>query len=117
MLYSTGSSHLLSALLTRASRRSTLALAREWLGGPLDVTVSAWSRDPQGVYYGGNEMALSPRATLRFGQTYRQGGVNDDDRVVPEGWVRASWEPRGRSPWSGYGYGWWLTEARGHKGS
>jgi CubicO group peptidase (beta-lactamase class C family) len=33
MLYSTGSTHLLSAMLTRASGRSTHALAREWLGG------------------------------------------------------------------------------------
>ena len=32
MLYSTGTSHLLSAMLARASGRSTLELAREWLG-------------------------------------------------------------------------------------
>lgn len=116
MLYSTGTSHLLSALLTRESGRSTLALARDWLGEPLGVAVPPWSRDPQGVYYGGNEMALSPRALLRVGEAYRQGGTYDGERVVPEAWVRASWEPRGRSPWSGfaYGYGWWIKEARGH---
>lgn len=116
VVYSTGTSHLLSAALTRASGRSTLELAREWLGGPLGVTVPPWSRDPQGVYYGGNEMALSPRAMLRFGEAYRQGGVYGGERVVPESWVRESWEPRGRSPWSGfaYGYGWWIKEARGH---
>ncbi|HEY7883527.1 MAG TPA: serine hydrolase, partial [Cellvibrionaceae bacterium] len=35
MLYSTGSTHLLSAALTEAAGESTLSLARKWLGEPL----------------------------------------------------------------------------------
>lgn len=46
MLYSTGSSHLLSAILTRASGRSTLDLARDWLGEPLGIGLPPWDRDP-----------------------------------------------------------------------
>jgi CubicO group peptidase (beta-lactamase class C family) len=116
MLYSTGSSHLLSAVLTRASGRSTLALARDWLGEPLDVVIPPWPTDPQGIYFGGNDMLLSPRALLRFGETYRQGGVFAGRRVLPERWVRESWVPRAHSPFTGhaYGYGWFLAEARGH---
>ncbi|MEX1033872.1 MAG: serine hydrolase, partial [Cellvibrionaceae bacterium] len=52
MLYSTGSSHLLSAALTEASGRTTLALARDWLGEPLGIQIPAWPRDPQGIYFG-----------------------------------------------------------------
>src|SRR3546814_20589149 len=61
-------------------------------------------------------MLLSPRALLRLGETYRQGGIFDGRRVLPESWVRASWTPQGRSPYTGhsYGYGWFITEARGH---
>lgn len=116
MLYSTGSTHLLSAAITRASKRSTLELAREWLGEPLGITVAPWTRDPQGIYLGGNEMALSPRALHRFGEVYRQGGMIDGKRVVPESWVRESWTPRTSSPFTGdrYGYGWFLREMRGH---
>src|SRR5690606_12057900 len=52
MIYSTGSTHLLSAILTRQSGRSTLQLARDWLG-PLDgFEITAWTRDPQGIYLG-----------------------------------------------------------------
>ncbi|WP_425429111.1 serine hydrolase domain-containing protein [Stutzerimonas zhaodongensis] len=59
MIYSTGSSHLLSAILTRRTGKSTLQLARQWLA-PLDgFTISAWTRDPQGIYLGGNEMAMN----------------------------------------------------------
>lgn len=46
MLYSTGNSHILSAALTRAAGRSTLALARDWLGEPLGIEVPVWQRDP-----------------------------------------------------------------------
>ena len=116
MLYSTGDSHLLSAALTRLTGRSTLALMRDWLGRPLGITIPDWPRDPQGIYVGGNDMVLSPRALLRFGELYRQGGVIDGKRVLPEGWVAASWTPRTRSPFTGhaYGYGWFITEAHGH---
>lgn len=116
MLYSTGSSHLLSAVLTRAAGRSTLALARTWLGEPLGITIPPWPRDPQGIYFGGNDMLLSPRALLRLGETYRQGGTLDGRQVLPESWVRASWTPQVSSPFTGhaYGYGWFVAEARGH---
>ncbi len=73
MLYSTGSTHLLSAILTKASGKSTLALAREWLG-PAGVRVTDWERDPQGIYLGGNQMAMTPRSLLAFGELYRRGG-------------------------------------------
>jgi CubicO group peptidase (beta-lactamase class C family) len=116
MLYSTGSYHLLSAVLTRASGRSTLALARDWLGRPLGIEIPAWTRDPQGFYLGGNNMALSPQALLRFGEMYRQGGIHDGRRVVAESWIETSWRPRVRSFFTGhaYGYGWFIARARGH---
>ena len=116
MLYSTGSYHLLSAALTRGSGRSTLALAREWLGDPLEIEIPPWTRDPQGIYMGGNNMALTPRAMVKFGEMYRRGGVGDNGRVLPASWIDASWTPRTLSPFSGdrYGYGWFLRSMTGH---
>jgi CubicO group peptidase (beta-lactamase class C family) len=116
MLYSTGSTHLLSAILARASKRSTLELARDWLGEPLDISVPPWTRDPQGIFLGGNEMALSPRALLRFGEMYRLGGTIDGKRIVSESWIKESWTPRTASPFTGdaYGYGWFIKDVRGH---
>lgn len=115
MRYSTGNSHLLSAILTRASGRSTLELARAWLGEPLDITIPAWQQDPQGFYFGGNNMALSPRALLQLGELYRLGGQLDGERVFAESWVETSWQSRGRSRWTGdrYGYGWFVRPMRG----
>lgn len=115
MLYSTGSSHLVSAALTQASGESTLALARRLLGEPLDIAIPDWPRDPQGIHFGGNDMQLSPLALVQIGELYRLDGIIDGKRILPEGWVEASWTERGRSPWTndGYGYGWFITTLAG----
>ncbi len=115
-LYSTGSYHVLGAALARAAARSLLALARDWLGAPLGIDIPPWTRDPQGFYLGGNNMALSPLALVRLGETWRQGGLWRGRRVVSEDWIAEAWTPRARSPFSGdrYGYGWFLRRARGH---
>ena len=104
LIYSTGTSHLTSAVLTRASGQSTLALTRELLGEPMGLTIPEWPADPQGIYFGGNEMRLSPRALLAFGELYRNDGLHEGVRVLPDGWVAASWEPRGNSRWTGDGH-------------
>lgn len=109
MLYSTGSTHLLSAILTRVSGRSTKALAEDWLGPLDDFVIGGWQRDRQGIYMGGNQMALSPRALLAFGEMYRNHGLlPDGTRLLSQAWVDASWQVRTHSVHSGdgYGYGW-----------
>lgn len=117
MLYSTGSSHLLSAILTRATGESTLGLARAWLGEPLEIEIPPWDRDPQGIYFGGNNMLLSPEAIFRFGRMINGGGRLDGRRIVASSWIETSWQPRTASRWTGhrYGYGWFMTETSGHR--
>ena len=118
MLYSSGSSHLLSAALTESAGRSTLALAREWLGEPLGITIPRWDRDPQGIYFGGNNMRMSPRALVKIGELYRNDGRLGDEPLFPEGWVEASWTGRGESAYTDdpYGYGWFLRPLAGEMG-
>lgn len=116
MQYSTGSYHVLGAVLAEATGRSLLRLARDGLGRPLGIDVPPWTRDPQGRYLGGNEMALSPLAMMRFGEVYRRGGTFGGTRVLSEAWVEASFVPRTQSFFSGdaYGYGWFLRRVAGH---
>ncbi|HUH76451.1 MAG TPA: serine hydrolase [Devosia sp.] len=118
MQYSTGSSHLLSAILTKKTGQSTLALAREWLAEIHGFSIASWDRDPQGIYLGGNQMAMSPRSLLAFGEVYRNGGLSaDGTRVVPEGWIEQSWQPRTTSRLNGdaYGYGWFIRSIAGER--
>jgi CubicO group peptidase (beta-lactamase class C family) len=115
MDYSTGNTHLLSAILTKATRTSTWQFAQDALAGPLGFTLARWPRDPQGIYFGGNDMELTPRQMLAFGELYLNQGRVNDRSVVPQAWVEASFVPRGRSSWSGneYGYGWWMRDLAG----
>ena len=117
MIYSTGSTHLLSAILTRATGMSTLEFGRRYLARPIGITLPAWLRDPQGVYFGGNEMTLTARAMLSVGDLYRRGGSIDGFEVVSPEWVRESFTSRTVSRYSRrqYGYGWWMRTLAGHR--
>jgi CubicO group peptidase (beta-lactamase class C family) len=116
MLYSTGSTHLLSAILTRLTGRSTRALANDWLRPLKGFSIADWERDPQGIYLGGNQMAMSAKSLLAFGELYRNGGKTADGQtLVPRDWIELSWQPRTRSRFTGdhYGYGWFLRDIAG----
>lgn len=116
MLYSTGSYHILAAALTETTGRSLLALTRDWLGQPLEIRIPPWQRDPQGIYFGGNNMRLSPLALLQIGELYRNRGLHNGERVISETWIDQAWEPRGTSRYTSdrYGYGWFMTELAGY---
>ena len=117
MSYSTGDYHILSAALTRATGRSTYELAAEWLGDPLGVVLPPWTRDPNGIFMGGNNMNMSPEGMVRFGEMALSGGHYAGTQVVSKEMLLAAWTPRARSPFSGhqYGYGWFQTLMAGRR--
>ena len=117
MDYSTGNSHLLSAILTQATKSSTWQFANTQLAAPLGFTLARWPQDPQGIYFGGNDMLMTPRQMLAFGQLYLDRGRVKGRQVVPESWIERSFITRDRSFWSDqeYGYGWWMRELGGHR--
>jgi CubicO group peptidase (beta-lactamase class C family) len=118
MEYSTGTSHILSAILTKASGRSTHQFATDVVAKPLGIALARWPRDPQGIYFGGNEMLMTPRQMIAFGELYLNHGRARGQQVVPEDWVDASCTSRTRSVWDPdreYGYGWWIQEFAGHR--
>ena len=116
--YSTGSTHLLSAVLTAATGQSSLDFARQHLFEPLGIEGVVWERDRQGIYLGGNNMAMRSRDMARFGLLYLDRGRWGDHQVVPWSFVdqstvvQHSWSSRFGG---GYGYLWWIRhpEERG----
>jgi CubicO group peptidase (beta-lactamase class C family) len=117
MIYSTGSTHVLSAILTKATGMSTREYANRQLGRPMGIAFPRWRTDPQGIYFGGNDMYLTPREMLAFGQLYLSGGRSGGRQVLPRGWIDSTMVSRTRSGWSGheYGYGWWLRDSGGYR--
>jgi CubicO group peptidase (beta-lactamase class C family) len=117
MIYSTGNTHLLSAILTQVSG-NTWKFADEALAEPLGFDLPRWPTDPQGIYFGGNDMELTPRQMLAFGNLYLNGGRFADKQVISEAWVRESLTPRTRSPRDPrrlYGYCWWIRDLGGFR--
>ncbi len=116
MIYSTGSTHILSAIITEATGVSTREFAQQHLASPLGFRMAYWSQDPQGVFFGGNDMEITPRQMLAFGELYLNNGQYNNTQIVSEAWVENSHQshavsPRGQGRF--YGYGWWLREMAG----
>jgi CubicO group peptidase (beta-lactamase class C family) len=67
------------------------------------------------VYFGGNDMLMTPRQMMLFGELYLNHGRLNGRQIVPEKWIADSFIPRGRSPISDrlYGYGWWMRDMAG----
>lgn len=109
MIYSTGSSHLLSVILTKAAGISTRAFANRYLFEPMNITVGGWDRDPQGYYFGGNNMALRPADMLKIGHMVMNSGRYQDRQIVSKEWIIDSFKVYTRSNFNPYDYGymWW----------
>jgi CubicO group peptidase (beta-lactamase class C family) len=110
--YNTGLTHLLSAIITKASGMSTLEFAEKYLFGPLDIRNVQWSTDRDGYYIGGSELFLTPRAMTKFGVMYLNRGMYGRRQIVPQEWVAESTVTQMEGTFHGadikYGYLWWL---------
>lgn len=117
MQYSTASTHLVAAILTRVTGRPLLDVAGDWLGPVPGFRITGWDRDPQGIYLGGNQMAMTTRSLLSFGAMYARNGQAGGRQIVPKAWIEESWRPRTASIFSGqsYGYGWFLGQMAGRE--
>lgn len=116
MRYSTGNTHLLSAILMRQSGRSTYELFNDWFARA-GVQVEGWHTDPAGIPMGGNQVTMKPAALLAFAELYRRGGLTESGRrVISERWIELSWKPYTRSihTLDDHGYAWFHRTLSGY---
>jgi CubicO group peptidase (beta-lactamase class C family) len=111
-IYSTGNAHLLGAAIAEAAGLPLPEYADRVLFGPLGITAT-WDHDPQGNAFAGNNLSVSTRGLLRFGQLMAAGGVWQGRQLVPRQWVEASTRRQSEGlpeRYGAYGYLWWLPE-------
>ena len=117
--YNSSISHLLSIILTKSTKTSTLDFAKKNLFEPLGIQSEFWWQDPQGYHIGGFGLGSSARDLARFGFLYLNNGYWDGQSIVPEQWVRQSTEQQIQAlshPMYGafgYGYNWWVKQVDG----
>ena len=109
MVYSTGTSHLLSVIIANASGMSTNEFADKYLFRPMNIRVGGWDKDPQGNFMGGNNMSLKPADLLKIGQLMLDGGSYNGEQLISEKWIEDSFGSYTNSNYNPYGYGyqWW----------
>ena len=113
--YHSGSTHLLSMILTEATGRSTMEYAKEKLFTPLDIEDIHWAVDYQDFHVGGDMLFMRPTDLAKFGLLYLQQGLWEGERIVPEEWVAIS--TKNHVDKESYGYSWWIGDNGGFSGN
>ena len=119
MRYNTFITHILSGVITEATGMSTHEFAFNNLFKPMGIDVDFWEQDPQGIYFGGNSMQITPREMAAFGYMYLNDGMLNGKQIIPRDWVLFSRSPSTDmahpNEWGGlknYNYAnlWWLGQ-------
>ncbi len=106
--YSDGQSHLVSAIIQKATGQTALDFARENVFRPLGISDLIWLADPQGITRAGQDLFLSPRDMAKLGYLFLHNGEWDGRQLVSKAWVDAASSPYWKRP--RYGYFWWLQQ-------
>jgi CubicO group peptidase (beta-lactamase class C family) len=118
MSYNTFQTHLLSGVITKATKKSTFDFASETLFKSMKIDIDPWEQDAQGYYFGGNSMFLTPRQMYLFGKLYSNKGTLFNTQIIDESWIDSSLSAStnfsnleiGAFKNYNYGYLWWLGE-------
>ena len=85
--YNSGASHLLSAVLARATGLPADEYARRELFGPLGIADFQWQKDPQGIATGGFGLSMTTRDMAKIALLVQQEGLWDGTQVLPREWA------------------------------
>ncbi|QJD82590.1 serine hydrolase domain-containing protein [Cohnella herbarum] len=109
MYYDSGSSHLLSAILQKATGMTSAEYAETFLFKPLGIEQYRWYSDAKGIIIGGFGLELRAPDLMKIGQLSLGNGRWHSEQVVPELWIVESTKPRFHTydHIGSYGYHWW----------
>lgn len=111
--YSSGTTNLLSRLISQQfdnSPQQVQDFVQTQLFKPLGMTNSIFEMDASGVMVGSSYLYASGRDWARLGLLMLNGGINDGERLLPEGWTEAAHKPNTSNNDKRYGYQFWLNE-------
>jgi CubicO group peptidase (beta-lactamase class C family) len=113
--YSTGNTHLLGVIIARASDMNLKQFAERYLFDPMDIRVYGWDRDPQGYYFGGNNLAIRPADMVKIGYLMMNLGEWEGEQLLSGEWIIRSIEPvtGRRTGIDDYGYLWFRRMSGG----
>ena len=108
--YSTGNTHLLSAILEKATGMTLYDFGKQYLFDPVGMDSVQIELDPQGIADGGNGIWMTPYDMAKFGQLYLNHGVWEGQQIISSEWVEQSTSVQfvRSTGTANYGYQWWV---------
>jgi len=112
--YDSGGVILMSAILRNRAGMHADKFADEYLFPALGIKKVFWFKNQEGHPHTGGGLNLRPQDMAKFGLLYLRNGKWGDKQVVPERWVKESFEMhvilsnRADNWTTGYGYLWWI---------
>ena len=111
MVYSCGSSQLLSAILQKTTGLNTEVFAKKHLFTPLGITDYKWNCDAQGIAIGGFGLTMKSADMLKIGTLYLNNGRWKSKQIVPIHWIEESTSPKVKTnDTTSYAYHWWYKQ-------
>ncbi len=110
--YNGGSTQVLAAVLSRATKTPLRDYVRKVLFEPLGITDFEWLGDVAGLPNAASGLRLRPRDLAKFGSLYLHAGRWNDKQIIPAAWVEQStrrhfkFRPR-TGPDAGGEFGYW----------
>lgn len=110
--YASGSTNIICRIVGEAVGGGAKGM-RKFLSARLFSPAGMASADPvfdaAGTFVGSSYVYATARDFARFGELYRNDGVSDGRRVLPQGWTDHARHQIAFDPESGFGYGrhWW----------
>ncbi|WP_439033676.1 serine hydrolase [Bacillus paranthracis] len=110
MNYNSGSSHLLSYIIQKATGMPTEQFAKKYVFDLLEITEYEWQQDPQGIHVGGFGMKMKSKDLLKLGILCLQNGYWQGNEIVSSKWLEESSTPLFETyeHVGAYGYHWWV---------
>jgi|GEM_PF-4227599 len=116
-LYNSGTSYLLSALITKITKTTAYEYLKEKLFKPLDMAIPIWEESPEGINTGGWGLYITAEDNLKLGILYLQSGKWNGQQIISEDWVTKATtlkiildESLSSISSRGYGYHFWCGD-------
>ncbi len=109
--YSTGNTHVLSALLEKALNENLFEFGKENLFDKMGMDSIKCETSPEGVTDGGNGYTLTEYDFAKLGLLYLNNGLWEGKQLVSSTWTHESTKVQvERGQYTDYGYQWWIRE-------
>lgn len=119
--YNSGATHLLSVIISKATGKSTLDFANDFLFNALNIEVVDWKKRNKGYYDGsGLGLKMRPIDLMKIGQLLEKKGNWNGEQLISEQWVHHLFDEKEKSEtaWglsnSKHGFCWYKSEFKGN---